>query len=249
MRRFGKHPKFVRPWRSKTRSLQILRYFLRRNRAPREVNFRLWKSVKRRFLQAKIFRQQRFRHVADPIGDTERAELGEITIIENQNELCRLVAKTFEHVRMTARKVPDVARIKVVRFSLSSRVDHRGAYATFQHERPFRSGCMPVKLAHDAGLKLHRHARDSLRDRQLLDSYFLPKTIPKNLPFRLFQFEFERRQFFPGQQRIRHVVLKTEITHDFIFLKRSTSSNQANLDFFPSTRKAMVPKARRAKGA
>src|SRR5205085_11102277 len=191
MRRFGKHPKFVPPWRSKTRSLQILRYFLRRNRAPREVNFRLWKSVKRRFLQAKIFRQQRFGHVADPIGDTKRAELGEITVIENQNELCRLIAEAFEDVRVAAWKVPDVARIKVVRLGLSSRVDHRGAHTTFQYERPFRRGCVPVELAHDAGLKLHRYARDSLRDRQLLDSYFLPKTIPKNFPFRLFQFEFE----------------------------------------------------------
>src|SRR5205823_3243723 len=139
-----------------------------------------------------------FGHVPDPIGDAERAELGEITVIKNQNELRRLVAETFQHVRMTAWKVPDVARIKVVRLGLSSRVDHGCAYTTFQDERPFRSGCVPMKLAHDAGLKLHRYARDSFRDRQLLDSYFFPDAVPKNFPFRFFQFEFESRQFFPG---------------------------------------------------
>ena len=136
--------------------------------------------------------------MADPIGDTKRGELGEITIVKNQNEIRWLVAEAFEHVGVTAWKVPDVARIKVVRFSLSSRVDDGGAYATFQHECPFRSGCMPVKLAHHARLQLHRYAGDSSRDRELLNSYFLPDAVPENFPFRFFQFEFESRQFFPG---------------------------------------------------
>ena len=110
-----------------------------------------------------------------------------------------LVAEAFQHVSVTAWKVPNVARIEVVRFSLSGRVDHCGAHTTFQDERPFRSGCMPVKLPHDAWLKLHRYTRDSFRDRQLLDSYFLAKTVPKNFPLRFFQFEFESGQFFSRQ--------------------------------------------------
>ena len=107
---------------------------------------------------------------------------------------------------MAARKIPDVARIKVVRLSLPGRIDHGGAHTTFQDERPFRSRRVPVKLPHHAGLKLHRYARDSFRDRQLLDSYFFSKTVPENFPLRFLQFEFESRQFFSRQQRIRNVV-------------------------------------------
>ena len=161
----------------------------------------------------------------------------------------RLIAETFEHVRVTARKVPNIPRIKVVRFGLSGRVYDRGAHTTFQDERPFRSGCVPVKLAHDAGLELHRYARDPFRDRQLLDGYFFPKAVPENFPFRFLQFEFESRQFFPGQQRIRDIVLKTDIAHEFIFLKRFARSNQANPDFIPVEKKNRDFKTRRAKAA
>src|SRR5207249_3822568 len=72
-----------------------------------------------RLRQPKIFRKQRFGCVTDPIGDAEGAELGKITVVENQNEMCRFIPEAFEHVSVATRKVPDVARIEVVRFGLS----------------------------------------------------------------------------------------------------------------------------------
>src|SRR4029077_18398032 len=184
VRCFRKHPKFVGLRWSNTRALQIFRYLLRRNRAAGEVNLLPWKTVKRRLRQPKIFRQQRFGRVPDPIGDAEGAELGEITVIENQNKMRRFIAEALEHVRVAARKIPNVAGLKVVRLRLPCRVDDRGAHAPFQDERPFRSGCMPMKLPHHARLKLHRHSSDPLRDWQLFDSYFLSKTVPENFSFR-----------------------------------------------------------------
>ena len=74
-----------------------------------------------------------------------------------------------------------------------------------------------------------RYARDSFRDRQLFDSYFFAKAVPENFPFRFLQFEFEWRQFFPRQQRIRNIVLKTVIAHQPAFLKRFGYDDQANL--------------------
>src|SRR5580765_1264086 len=219
MRRLGKHPKFVRLRGSYARTLQIFRYLLRRNRAPSEVNLLAWKAVKRCLRQPKIFRQQRFGRVADPIGNAERAELGEITVVENQNEMCWFIPEAFEHVSVATRKIPNVARIKVVRLALPGRIDHGGAHTTLQHKRPFRSRGVPVQLAHHAGFKLHRDARDSFRDRQLLDSYFLAKTVPENSPLRFLQFEFERRQFFPRQHRVRNIVSKTVIAHQSAFFK------------------------------
>src|SRR5438874_2559114 len=46
VRRFRKHPKFVRVWWCNTRALQIFRYLLWRNRAAGEVNLLLREAVK-----------------------------------------------------------------------------------------------------------------------------------------------------------------------------------------------------------
>ena len=59
----------------------------------------------------------------DPISDTERAELREITVVKDQNEMSRIVAETLKHVGMATRKVPDVAWFEVVRLGLTSRIN------------------------------------------------------------------------------------------------------------------------------
>src|SRR5512133_9667 len=94
------------------------------------------------------------------------------------------IAEALENVRVPARKIPDVARLKVVRLRLPCRIDHRSAHASFQDERPFCSGRVPVKLPHHARLKLHRHASDPFRGWQLFDSYFFSKTVPENFSVR-----------------------------------------------------------------
>jgi hypothetical protein len=142
--------------------------------------------------------------------------------------MCRFIPEAFEHARVAARKIPNVARTKVVRLGLPGRIDHRRAHTTFQHKRPSRSRCVPVQLAHHAGFKLHRYASDSFRDWQLLYRCFLAKTVPKDFSLRFFQFEFERRQFFPRQQRVWNVVSKTAIAHESTFLKRDRCDDQAN---------------------
>ena len=57
--------------------------------------------------------------MANPIGDAERAELGEITVVEDQDELGRSSPKALEHMAMPAREVPNVARLEIVGLSLS----------------------------------------------------------------------------------------------------------------------------------
>jgi TolB-like protein len=93
--------------------------------------------------------------VPSPIGDTECAELREITVIKDQNVMGRLVAETLKHMAVAAWKVPDVAGFKVVRLRLTSRVDDRSTNAPFQNQRPLGGSSMPVKLAHHAGFELH----------------------------------------------------------------------------------------------
>jgi|SRR5204863_1377751 len=144
----------------------------------------------------------------DPIADTKRAELGEIAVVKNQNEMSRLATQTLEHVSVSTWKVPDVACLKIVRFSLTSWINDRCTNAAFENERPFRSSGVPVKFAHRAGFKLHRYTSNSLGDRQLLDGRFLSEAVSENFPVRFLQFELETRQFFPREQRIRYVISK-----------------------------------------
>ena len=86
----------------------------------------------------------------DPVGDAERAELGEVAVVEDQDEVARLVAQALEHVAVAARKVPDVARLEVVGFGGSAGRNHRGANATTSDKGPFGGGGVPVQFAHRA---------------------------------------------------------------------------------------------------
>src|SRR6266513_4844807 len=113
-----------------------------------------------------MFREQRLRHVADPIANTERTELGKISIIENQNEMRGFIAETFKHVGVAARKVPNIARIKIVRFGLSCRVNYCRAGTASDDKSPLRRCRMPMKFAHYSGLPLHCHAGDPFGTRQ-----------------------------------------------------------------------------------
>jgi hypothetical protein len=91
----------------------------------------------------------------NPIGDTECAELRKIAVVKDQNEMGWIVAETLEHMGVATWKVPDVARVEVIRLCLTSRIDHRSTNAPLEHEGPLGGSSMPVKLAHHAGLELH----------------------------------------------------------------------------------------------
>src|SRR6478672_12992869 len=138
------------------------------------------------------------------------------------------IAETFEHVGVAARKVPNIARIKIIRFGLSRRVNYCRTRTPCDDKGPLRRGRMPMKFAHYSRLQLPRHARDSLRDRQLLGCNFLPETVPQNFALRFLQFELKRGQFFSGQQRIGNIVLETDVTHNGSFLARYIRANQDN---------------------
>ena len=80
-----------------------------------EVHLLLREAVEGRFGHAEVLGQQRLRSVADPVADTERAELREVAVVEDQHEVTRLVAQAFEHVAVAAREIPHVSRLEVVR--------------------------------------------------------------------------------------------------------------------------------------
>jgi hypothetical protein len=174
--------------------------------AAGKIHFLLGEVIERRFSQAKGFRQQWLWRVPDPVGDAEGAEFGKIAVVEDQDEMTGSFAETLQHVAVAARKIPDVAGIEIVGLGQTVGIDHGGADAALEHERPLRCGGVPVQLAHRAGLKLHRHAGDSLRDRQLRDGRLLAKTVADHLAFGFLQRELEGRQLLARQIGIGNVV-------------------------------------------
>src|SRR6185437_11270910 len=174
----------------------------RRYRPAREIDLFRGELVEFLFRQTEVLSQQSMRCVSKPIGDAEGGKLGEIAVIEDQNEVTGFMAETLNRVAVAARKIPNVARIEIVRFRVSCRVDDRRATASLNDESPFRSRGVPVQLAHRARFQTHRHAGDALGDGQLLNRGLLARTAADDLAFGLFESEAEHRQFLFIEQRI-----------------------------------------------
>jgi hypothetical protein len=149
--------------------------------------------------------------MADPIGDAEGAEFGEVAVVEDQDEVTGLVAETLQHVAVAAREVPDVAGVEIVGLGEAAWIDDGGADAALENERPFGRGGVPVQFAHRAGLQPHRHAGDPLGDRQLRDGRLLAVAVADDLALRLLQRELECRQILARERWVRNIVHEARV--------------------------------------
>ena len=184
-------------------ALQRHRRFGGRRLAAGKIDLLLGETVERGFGQAERLRQQWLWRVSDPVGNAEGAEFGKVAVVEDQDEVTGLFAEALQHVAVAAGKIPDVAGIEIIGLGKAARIDHGGADAALEHERPFGRGGVPVQFAHRTRLELHRHAGNSLRDRQLRDGGLLAKTVADDLAFGFFQRELESRQLLARQVRDR----------------------------------------------
>ncbi len=166
--RLGEHAKLVRIGR-RMEAVQIGRLLCGWNRTLGEINFTRWEPIERGLRQAEVLGQERLRRVAEPVADAERAKFGEVAVVEDQDEVRRLVAQAAEDVTVTAREIPNVARLEVVGLGVAVRIDGRRADAPRDDERPFGRRGVPMEFAHDAGFERHRHAGDALGNRKLRD--------------------------------------------------------------------------------
>src|SRR5580704_3670587 len=93
-------------------ALQRGRRRRRRHRAASEINLARGKLFEGRFGHAEVLRQKRLGSVAQPVRDAERAEFREVAVVEDQDEVARLIPETFEHMSVAAGKKPDVPRLE-----------------------------------------------------------------------------------------------------------------------------------------
>jgi hypothetical protein len=111
--------------------------------------------------------------MADPIGNREGAELGEITVVEHQHESAGARPDPLDRMAVPAGEVPDVSGPEINDLAPVLWIDGGDAAASFDHIRPFGGVGMPVQLAQGSRLECHINAGKLLRDRKLLDIGFL----------------------------------------------------------------------------
>jgi hypothetical protein len=101
---------------------------------------------------AEVFGQERLGGVADPVGDAEGAEVREMAVVEDEDEVRRLVSQAFELVTVAAKEIPHVDWLEVVRLRVPLRVVDCRRGPALDHECPLGRTGMPVELAHGAGV-------------------------------------------------------------------------------------------------
>jgi hypothetical protein len=121
--------------------------------------------------------------VAEPVGDRERAELGEVAVVEHEDEGAGAGTEALDGVAVAARKIPDVAHGEIGDLGLVLRINGRDAAAPFDHIGPFGGVGVPVKLAKRSGLKRHVDAGKLIGDAKPGDVRFLGRAAGEGLGF------------------------------------------------------------------
>jgi hypothetical protein len=155
--------------------------FVSGDRPPGDVHLVPGEADEGRLGEVEVLGREALGGVADPVGDAERAELGEVAIVEDQDKVARLVTEALEHVAVAAGEVPDVARLELVRLGVALRVEDRSADVALDDERPLGGGGMPVQFTRCPRLEHHRDTGDPPGDRQLLDCRLLAVAVADDL--------------------------------------------------------------------
>src|SRR5262249_33052319 len=148
---------------------------------------------------------------SQPVGDAERPELGKVPVVEDEDEVARVLAQGLDDMAVTTREIPDIARTELVGLRTAMRVNDRGAHQAFGDEGPLRRGGVPMKLTHYAGLHAHRDTGEALGYRQLDDGGLFAVAAPHHASLGFFQLELEGWKLLRRAHGIGDVILEAEI--------------------------------------
>ncbi len=170
------HPVFVIVLAGLDIRIAVGFHALRRNVARSDVQFLLGELREGSGGQTQVAGQHVRRSVRDPVGDAESAELGEMPVVEDQQEMARAGPQVLQNVAVAAREIPGIAHTEIGDVGLPFRSDHGSAAAALDHVGPLRGERMPVQLADRARVQPHGNAGDALGNRELLDGGLLGRT-------------------------------------------------------------------------
>src|SRR5258708_23998156 len=106
--------------------------------------------------QAEVLSQYGRRCVGEPVRDAEGAELGELAVVESENEMTLAGTQTLDGVRVPFGEIPcvagtEVGDIRLRRAALTiGRVDGDAA-SSFHDIRPLGGNSVPVQFTGPAG--------------------------------------------------------------------------------------------------
>src|SRR5260370_30871425 len=100
--------------------------------------------------------------VPDTIRNTERAELGEVPIVETQHKMCFLIAYVLECVTVAPGEIPNIAGPKNVRCGLAIRRHDCCKHRSSDDQSPLGRDRVPMQFTDGAGVQPHPNACNAL---------------------------------------------------------------------------------------
>ena len=144
--------------------------------------------------QAKVLCEHFERRARHPVGDAERAELGEPAVVEDEQKVTLLRSEPLNRVTVSLGEIPHVTRTEIRDLRVARRCDHRYAAPPTHDVGPLRRDRVPMQLAQRAGFQPHRNRRETRRDRKLVDRMLSRRAGGAAPSARFFELEFKVRQ-------------------------------------------------------
>src|SRR5580700_2291755 len=165
-----------------------------RHLARDDVDF-FFRQLRNRFgRQAQVLRQHLRRRMRKPVGNTERTELRESPVVEDEQKVTLLRTDTLNRVSVSLGEIPYVAGSEIRDLGIAGRSDDGYAATAADHVGPFGRNRVPVKLAQGAWLQTHRNGGKTLRNGKLIDRMLTGRAGRTAPSLRLLQCEFEVRK-------------------------------------------------------
>ena len=126
--------------------------------------------VKSGFWDAEVLSEHFARRMSEPIAEEESLVLGEVSIVEYQEEFTA-VLEFLDRMWKSGGKIPDVARPYVIDEVAALRIDRREPCASGEQVAPFRL-LMPMHFADAARRESHVDPGHCCRGRQFAHRHF-----------------------------------------------------------------------------
>jgi len=103
---------------------------------------------------AEVFSQDGFWSMSKPVSEEEGRVFGEMTVIENEQELCSIWCQTLKRVRMASWEVPQVTLLEVTYKVATLLVEGGDSDFAFKNVGPF---CLnvPMEFTDDTCIETH----------------------------------------------------------------------------------------------
>lgn len=117
-------------------------------------------------MHAEVLRKHRLGRARNPIGEQECRVLGEVAVVEDEEELGAIGTEALQRVRVARWEVPEVALLEVIDKATTLGVERSDADLALENVRPL-SLLVPMQLTDNALVQTHIHTSELLAGSKL----------------------------------------------------------------------------------